>query len=205
MKPGSYFGDVRWLPVKNQHAEDVPSFGAMEITGAQIENGQVIYLVTRPTADSLTNVLINGETKIAGSGGYGNGTTEPLIALCDSGATPAEGERWGTKRDSWKLHQHFIGFTIQGGNQGSGTSLRAFTREQMTVQIVFIELLTSLNPGGSATAKILWIIAGAPAASTMDNITVFDPAGIFTNDAGDRGYAYYDHQAQRWHVLNLQC
>lgn len=205
MRPGTYFGDARWVSVKNAHAENCPSFGAAEVTGAVIEEGQVVYLVTRPSRDSLVNVLIANERGIPGSNGYGLATNEPLIALCDSGATPAAGERWGTKRDSWKLHQHFMGFTVLGGNQGSGTSLRACTREQMTVQIALIELTSNLNPGGSASAVILWISGGAPVASTMDAITVYDPAGIFTNTTGDRGYAYYDHQAQRWHVLNLQC
>jgi hypothetical protein len=205
MKPGTFIGDARWLSVRNQHTEKAPSFAAMEVTGGQLENGHVTYLVTRPTRDSLVNVLFANEAGVPPNNGAGLGTYEPLLALCDSSATPAVEERWGTKRDSWKLHQHFLGFTISGGVQGAGTSLRACYREQMAVQIVLVQLTSNINPGGSASAVILWISGGAPVGSTMDAITVYDPAGMFTGTSGDRGYAYYDHQARRWHLLNLQC
>lgn len=205
MKPDTYFGATRWLPVRNTHTEKAPSFAAMEVTGAIIENKQVIYQVTRPTADSLINVLFADQFGVAPDGGQGLGTTEPCIALLDDGATPLEGERWGTKRDSWLLHKDFIGHTVMGGMQGTGDSLRAFVRESVSLQIVIIELTTPLNPGSSATAKILWVSGGSVVNSTMDNILVYDPPGMITGTPGDRGYAYYDHQAQRWHVLNLQC
>jgi hypothetical protein len=113
---------------KNTASGVVPAWGVMRIT----TDGTADYLAAaKPDATYRWIYLINGSTDVAVDGyGFGSFLTADQFsltrgfALYDTGATPAYGERWGPKADSWLLWQHRPGFFVLGANTGTSTTSR---------------------------------------------------------------------------------
>jgi hypothetical protein len=113
---------------KNTASETMPAWAIMRVT----TGGTSSYLAAaKPDATYRWLYLVNGPGIVAqngfGAASFLSSDTFCLnrgFALYDTGATPAYGERWGPKSDSWKLWQHRPGFLILGSNVGTGEQSR---------------------------------------------------------------------------------
>lgn len=106
------------MPVKlDTGGGDAPAYAPMEVTGT---NSDGLITVKKPSADNLSQVVINGPTTLK-EGGEGQATQDyPARVYYDTGtgtpavATPAQ--TWGTLAGSWKLNKDKTGFRPMGGN-----------------------------------------------------------------------------------------
>lgn len=103
--------------VRNDSGEAIPSFGVMQVSGAEAENGTSVVTVVKPTGAS-GQYLLNGPHAIPASApnNYGKGWRAfGLRAQYDSAdGTPALGESWGPESGSWKLHKDVEKFVVVG-------------------------------------------------------------------------------------------
>lgn len=112
-------GNQRWRPFKNTGSQEVPAFGALEITGmtTRTAGGFTVPVLSakRPTSGSLAGAAVNSHLPVA-VGAYGECTFDfPTWALYDTGDTITYGENMGTQVDSYLLKQGNTGFTAIGG------------------------------------------------------------------------------------------
>lgn len=123
--PGSPPQSIRWLPFRNDAGETIPPFACMRVTGATTANGQRVYTVAKPNGSGTVH-MINGPTQVTVAQLYGAGSLEtPATVLYNtSSGTPAHGETWGPKGGQWSLEKGYAGYTIIGGNLGSGSTAR---------------------------------------------------------------------------------
>lgn len=202
MNRRTFLDSIAWRPVKLSGGEDCPSFGVLKCTGHTEENGALILAAAKLDTNVWGNVLIAGETGIA-AGSYGLATDQMTIALCDSGATPANGESWGIKSGQWKLYQHRPGFRIASAAIGTGAGQRAIVRpfEVTTLWGVFSSTLTF---GGSATFTV-YFRDGAAWTSSAEDITVYDRLLISGQSiaSGKWGVAFF--YGDRWWAQEAQC
>jgi len=95
---------------KNNTANDIPAFAAMEVEGTEILNdktsstGTIIYKVKQPTADGTKTIIFN-LAQIVPASKRGLATYDyPLQALYDSSVVAvAAGQFVGVKASNWKL------------------------------------------------------------------------------------------------------
>ncbi len=131
----------RSIECENVGSVEIPSWGVVEITGVTNPSaGRVILQVQRPTTASATEVAVCGPLAIA-VGKFGVCSLDmPAFALYDTAATPANGEAWGTQANLFTLLKNNTGFTVLGGNTGSGATsrtevVRALSPASFTFQI----------------------------------------------------------------------
>jgi hypothetical protein len=144
---------MRWLQFSNQSGQTIPAFAVLLINGVD-SNG--ILQVTQPSDDSLEpdQIAFNSFLTI-GSGNSGSCTQDwPAYCLYNSSdGTPANGQVWGTAKNSWSLrnNNNQQGFTIQGGTQGSGNYARVMAGAQSGggAPIILARLSSGSGPGYS--------------------------------------------------------
>lgn len=70
---------------------------------------------------------------------------------------------------------------------------------------LIVQLTSALNPGSSATGKVMWKSGGSWVDAGFAQITVRDPIGTFTFEIGDRVEVHWHCQAREWQVVNGPC
>lgn len=173
---------------------DVPAYGVMEITGADVE----AHLCTVATAAVATTgaVVVNGPWPV-NSGNFGRaafGLIEPIPALYDTAdGTPAAGEMWGPSRTtSWKLGKGLAGFRVLCLDPDT-TGVVWVLRVEEETRIRFV-LRTDMEPGQPARAEILTLAADGSQVATGVYCTVFDWACEFYGIA-DEAWGEAIHRA----------
>lgn len=118
-KPTQYVSEIRWSDCWNTFNGPIPAYAALELVELADPDG--ILRVTRPTADSITNVLVNGPSIIP-INGYGLCTADsPIHVLYDPlGQAPQGptviGQSFGTLSNSFYLSKGFGGVVRTGFN-----------------------------------------------------------------------------------------
>jgi hypothetical protein len=149
-------GRIRFL---NNASETVPRWGIMRVTGASANK----YLTTaKPDATYRWLYLVNVDSDVAASkSGWASYLTaqsfnfEDNYVRYDTGSTPAYGEHWGPKADSWLLWQHRPGFFILGGTTGSGSTARVVAIQMPPSEIlIFNDSGSSKAAGASGTFSV---------------------------------------------------
>ena len=203
MRERSFFDSIRWLPLKLTTSEACPSFGAVKVTGAVVEEKRLILEGTKLDTNVWQRVAIASESGIEGSG-YGRVTFEPTMALCDSGTAPTAGETWGIKTGEWKLFRHRPGFRILGGVQGTGTGQRALVLPEPVLQLWGV-LAGALAQGGSANMTVYYRDGGAW-TSTSETITVYDRLlKVGAADIQSGKWVVADWYGDRWWASAAEC
>jgi hypothetical protein len=107
---------IRWLEFRNDSGEEIPAYGLLRPTGAVTLGYGLAITVSKPNADSMDGILVNGPDPVA-IDGYGACTADlPTLALYDTAdGTPAVTETWGSGNASWKLRKNKTGFLVIGG------------------------------------------------------------------------------------------
>lgn len=153
------------LRFRNDYSGTVPAWGLMRVTGTTTIQREFFYTTNRPDATYRWLYIVNGPNDIAtGKIGWCTRLFVEGHVLYDTGATPAYGERWGPKADSFLLWQHRPGFFIMGGTTGSGATSRV-----IALQIPPGEVRLQNDSGGAVAAggsATLGIYGGA--AGTTD-------------------------------------
>lgn len=110
------FYQQRWIPVINTESYTIPPHGMMEVSDGSIYNsdtGEVILGVKRPSADGISNFIINSHEEIKPSS-YGMGTIDfPCVVLMDTNLGE-NGHIWGAKQDSYAATQGTGGLMVMG-------------------------------------------------------------------------------------------
>lgn len=128
---GESHGLIKFL--NNHSSETAPQRGIMRITDASVNK----YLVAdKPDATYRWLYFVNVLYDVGpGKTGFGSFLKAELFnfdhnyVLYDTGSTPAYGQRWGPKADSWLLWQHRPGFLILGGTTGTGSTSRVLAMQ----------------------------------------------------------------------------
>lgn len=116
------FNDPPTVSFRNDAAETAPAYGLLRVTDPFDEDGEKVLTIGKPNASFQRRYLVNGPDDVpAGQRGAGTWLWDADYVLCDSGATPAFGESWGAKDDSWILWQHRPGFFAVGGTLGEAS------------------------------------------------------------------------------------
>ena len=123
----SPYRQVRWVEIYNVGAQEIPAFGAVEISGEEQPEsgteltpnaGRTVLQVRRPTCDSAPRVAFNGENPL-GANKYGYGTLDmPAWSLC---STTTNDDKVGTVKDSFILAKDKTGFIVLGGSYNGAT------------------------------------------------------------------------------------
>lgn len=105
-----------WIvPFINAAGAEIPAYAVMRVTTPTTVSGEQFINVAKPDATYRWRYLINGPDVVASAArGWGTWLMHDDKVLYDTGATPAYGERWGPKNDSWLLWQHRPGFIVDG-------------------------------------------------------------------------------------------
>jgi hypothetical protein len=178
-------GFVPGIPFKNNNAGTVPAWGLMRITGRVAATSTVGGYLTTDKPDSTYRwlYLVNGPSDVVAAGyGYGTFLTDPFLdsedfahVLYDTGNTPAYGEEWGPKDDSWLIWQHRPGFFIFGGPTGSGSTARVSAMQMQPGEILVFNAGSSIAAAGTGTATLYGGTSGSEATLgltvTVRNLT----------------------------------
>jgi hypothetical protein len=144
---------------KNESSETVPTGGVMRITGGDATGGGFLK-TAKPNATLQRLYLINIGDAIPpnkfGDGSYltslGSDFEENLV-LYDTGNTPAYGESWGPQDGTWTLKKYRYGFTIMGGNTGTGAASRTIV-VQHVVNEFWGQTDGVINKGSTGTVSV---------------------------------------------------
>jgi hypothetical protein len=191
------------IKFKNTASETAPAWAVMRIT---TPTAQAEYLsIAKPDATYRWLYLVNGPKDVPQNGyGYGHFLTAETFTprrgrvLYDTGATPAVGERWGPKNDSWLIWQHRLGFWIVGSAKGSQSTARV-----AAVQLPPGEVRVK-NDDGSGTLAAggtgrTFGIYGGTAGTTDTGLEVTLNNGSTTAWAADKyGWATADAGGAIW-------
>lgn len=101
------------VPFVNDSGERIPP-GALMVPGDEHDEDGAIY-VTKPTADSMPGLLVNGEFSVEPDQ-KGAGTFGPQVALAVAGTPPAAGTRVGSAIGSWLGTTGKFGWVVWGGD-----------------------------------------------------------------------------------------
>lgn len=213
--------DIRWLPFRNDSGETIPGGAVLRPTSVIDHDGAAIITVAKPNRSSGLH-YINGpfqvEAYVGGNEGYGNCSGDlPLFALYDGAVdTPALGEEWGPKLNSWKLDEYGLGFVIIGGAVGSGDSAKVFvdrltlaTGRKKLVRFTFAQAMTTADASKTATLTDQYGPGvaghgGAGAVVVHNLLTHTDGVYEFEGDVGDAGLAYHD-SGNNYRIIIPEC
>jgi hypothetical protein len=202
MRARSFIESITWLPAKLAAGDDCPSFGALLVTGHTFEEGQLVLAVRKPDTDVWQNVVFAREGGIKAEG-YGEVAAGMTIALCNSAATPANGENWGIKSGEFTLRRYREGFRVVGPAIGSAGAQRAIVRpyEVKTLWGVFTG---TLSPGGSAGFDV-YFRDGGSWTSSGTNITVHDRLLITGQSVASGKWGVAFDYGDHWWAQEAQC
>lgn len=114
---------------RNNSGETVPAYGCMRVTGVELDEGVLRFVVAKPDTSFNRLYLVNSGSSVAsGAPGWGTWLYHADKVLYESG-TPAFGESWGPKASQWSLAKWRYGFTIQGQNDTTALTTYAIQSE----------------------------------------------------------------------------
>ena len=103
------------IPFINDANETIPAYGVMRVTTPTTVDGEMVVNVAKPDATYRWRYLINTQEEVVyGGRGWGTWVLDADKVLKDTATTPAVGEHWGPKDDSFLLWQHRPGFIVDG-------------------------------------------------------------------------------------------
>lgn len=152
---------------RNTSGEEIPAYGVMRVTGAEVKAGLPIITVAKPSTTFQRLYLVNGPLRVGSdtnARGVGTWLYEAGYVLYESG-TPAVGESWGPKASQWSLAKWRYGFTIQGATAGSGATARVLAK-QAEVNAFIGVTDAAIAKGSSGTVSIY----DGNSADTSDNM-----------------------------------
>jgi hypothetical protein len=201
---------IRWLPVYNSGAQEIPAFGLVEIAGATLNVPDRMYLsVKRPTADNTQPIAINSYQPIA-SGGYGLVTMEgPAYVYYDTADAPATGESYGTTADSFKATEGFGGLLIIGDAKSDRGLVLATFADIGKKKLCRFTADSSFTTGSEYVEGTITNQYGPGAPHSSTDITAYnllrhDTTYEFYGDADDAGLAYWDCD-DNWRIIMFEC
>lgn len=181
--PRAEMRQQRWIEIFNSGGSTIPPFGIVEIVGYYrpdkgsppfgVQGGPTVVDVKRPTEDSICEFLINGPAEVE-VGKWGRVATNdyPAYVLYSKEDTPANGEIWGTQKDSYSIAKGRQGVAIMGSPGSDDYVLAKAADKLLRVKC----LQTPLWPGDTVPCKILrW--DGSDWVETGTTIDVSDTLG----------------------------
>jgi hypothetical protein len=124
------------IPFRNDSGEVIPAYGLLRITGMATVDGRNIWKVEKPDATYRRRYLVAAQEVGIGKRGWGTWLWHADYVLYDTGNTPAFGEEWGPEASSWTIKKDSPGFTIQGGNTGTGAASRTIAIQDVPQIII---------------------------------------------------------------------
>lgn len=193
---------MRWLEFRNDSSDVVPAFGIVRITGSITRRRQTVLKVDQPnTYGSQFLHAVNGPQEVSANK-YGLCTLDfPAIALYDDGdGTPAFGEAWGPRDDSWKLRKSTGGFQVVG-SPDTEASIVLVSRSPMLSFLGKTD--AAINKGNSGTVSIFAGALGSESDTTVNMSGVYNR---FANVASGKWVrCHWNHDAQKWELVSAEC
>lgn len=122
---------------RNTSGEEIPAYGCMRVTGAELKAGLPLITVAKPDTTFHRLYLVNGPLRVGSDSnarGVGTWLEEAGYVLYESG-TPAVDESWGPKASQWSLAKWRYGFTIVGGLAGTGSGIRVLAKQEQVGEV----------------------------------------------------------------------
>lgn len=185
------------IPFRNDSGETIPAYGVMRVTGSATVSGTEYVTVSKPNSDFKRKYLVNTGSAVA-NGAYGTGTwlDEGGWVLYDDASTPALGESWGPKNNSWKLNKWRYGFTIIGNPTGGSTDLVRAWQEEVNEFIGKTDATHNKNSTGTVS------IYDGNLADTTDNMASVE--NKFANVSSGK-WVQVRWVAGKWHLVAAEC
>ena len=174
--PGQQETGSRVIRVYNQDAEDVPSFGAMEISGW--DAARDAFTVRRCTLTGRNDLIFNGPVPIP-SGLEGQARADEHAGAAyrpGEGRKPLPGEVWGVKAGSWLLAPNYPGYLIVDTTAASRNFCVARSQRHNVTEFVRVTGTRSPN---------------APADFVAAELVVFDPTTDAWGTTGPTTQVWY--------------
>lgn len=184
---------------RNDSGEIIPACAVMRVTGIEVVATRATATVAKPSSTFQRLYLVNGGWSVA-INGYGEGTwlSEANYVLYNtSSGTPAYGESWGPKNGQWTLEKYRYGFTILGGNTGSGSTAKTGAiQHQVNGFIGKTDASHALDATGTIS------IYDGNEVDTSDNMTGVD--NLFGAVASGK-FVDVSWRGGRWFLTSARC
>lgn len=140
---------------RNDNAGTVPAHAVMRVTGmVQVDGAFYAFTTNKPDTTFYRLYLVNGSEDVpTGVYGWGTWLWHGGTVLYDTGNTPAIGEEWGPQNDEWSIKKYRYGFSIFGGNSGSGSTAKTYA-VQTTVSVVYGQTQGAIDKGNTGTIEV---------------------------------------------------
>ena len=144
---------------KNTASETAPRGAVMRITTGSSYDDAYIAIAKPDTSFQrlyLVNVWNDVPQDKFGIASFLTGeqfSTKTHTVLYDTANTPAYGESWGPQDGTWTLKKFRYGFTIMGGNTGTGATSRTIA-VQHPVNHFYGQTDAAINKGSSGTVSV---------------------------------------------------
>lgn len=180
------FFQRRFVPIVNTETHEIPPHGIVEIddTEYDADTGEVIWKIKRPTADGVTNILINSHQKVFGSGEpkkkYGMATMDfpAVVKMDDNSATV--GQIWGAQTDSYLAKKGVGGFIVCSGEI---TSSHRMVQRVPAGGIVFCYVSTTAITAASGTAPNITLGTGTVSIYNSNDFSTAVQTGVTIKNA----------------------
>lgn len=191
----------KWVAFRNTSGEEIPAYGVMRVTGAELKAGLPLITVAKPSTAFQRLYLVNGPTRVgseAQARGVGTWLTDDLggYVLYESG-TPAYGESWGPKAGQWSLAKWRYGFTIVGGLAGTGAGIRVVAKQEPVNAFIGVTD-SSVSKGSTGTISIY----DGNDADTSDNMA--SVANRYA-DVGSGKKVDVSWRGGKWYMTAAEC
>lgn len=185
------------VPFRNDASATIPAYAVMRVTGSVTASGTEYVTVAKPNTDFKRKYLVNGSSQVL-NGEYGVGTwlEEADWVLYDDANTPAIGESWGPKNDSWKLNKWRYGFTIVGNPSGGSTDIVRAWQEEANEFIGKTDSTHNKNSTGTVS------IYDGNLSDTTDNMSSVE--NKFANVSSGK-WVQVRWNAGKWHLVAAEC
>lgn len=185
------------VPFRNDASATIPAYAVMRVTGSVTVTGTEYVTVAKPNTDFKRKYLVNGSAEVL-NGEYGVGTwlEEADWVLYDDANTPAVGESWGPKNDSWKLNKWRYGFTIIGNPSGGATDIVRAWQEEANEFIGKTDSTHNKNSTGTVS------IYDGNLSDTTDNMSSVE--NKFANVSSGK-WVQVRWNAGKWHLVAAEC
>lgn len=145
--------NMQWEPFRNDSGEEVPAYALMKVTGAAKSGTTRMLLVDQP--DEVEGEYVaNGPSSVPDGkfGRCGRGLAKRV--LFDNAETPANGEVWGAKNNSWKLTKNPDAGAIPIVGDVDGVTVRATLGHSAAPHVVMKGTVASTAAIGQALLDV---------------------------------------------------
>ncbi len=189
---------------KNTSSETVPARGVMRVVAGGASDRFIS--IDKPNTSFNRLYLVNGGRDIrAGKMGWATYLTSQSFnfdggyVLYDTGNTPAYGESWGPQDGTWTIKKYRYGFTIMGGNTGSGATSRTVAVQE-PVNEVYGQTNGTCALDGTCTFDLY---DGNNSAITSTSVTVTNRFSTTTIATAKKGIATWI--GGNWLLSAIKC